>query len=303
MGNADEYRAEFDAQVAFSNGGTLQVRRFRVDVPGRDVSDAEVATIFVSSLGLLMTERVEVSGLRVIPEAHKGTRGGPSATDAGATTRLVELSHVIKPGMTTFPGLPGPVVEAHVSHEASRGKYAPGVEFAIDRVTMVGNTGTYMDTPYHRYADRHDLTGVSLSTVAGVPVVVVRTIGSGARGVDVGSLAPFDVHGRAVLLHTGGDKNFGTPAYAENAPFLTEAGARWLVDHGAAGVGIDAVSIDDLADLARPAHSVLLAAGIPLVEHLTGLDQVPPHGAYFTAAPPRIAHVGAFPVRAFAAIP
>jgi kynurenine formamidase len=252
-----------------------------------------------------MTERVEVSGMRVFPEAHKGTRGGPGATDtrASAATRLVELSHVIEPGMTTFPGLPGPVIEAHVSHEASRGRYAPGVEFAIDRVTMVGNTGTYMDTPYHRYADRHDLTGVSLSTVAGLPVVVARTIGSGVRAVDIGTLAPFEVDGRAVLLHTGGDKHFGTPAYVEDAPFLTEAGARWLVDHGAALVGIDAVSIDDLADLARPAHSVLLGAGIPIVEHLTGLDQLPPHGAYFTATPPRISHVGAFPVRAFAAIP
>jgi kynurenine formamidase len=217
--------------------------------------------------------------------------------------RLVELSHVITPGMTTFPGLPGPVMEPHLSHEASRGKYAPGVEFAIDRVTMVGNTGTYMDTPYHRYSDRHDLSGVPLAKIAGLRAVVVRTVGSGTRAVDVETLAPFEVTGRAVLLHTGGDQGFGTPAYVEQAPYLAAAGARWLVDQDVTLVGIDSVSIDDLADLARPTHSILLDAGIPIVEHLTGLDQVPPHGAYFTATPPRIAQVGAFPVRAFAAVP
>jgi kynurenine formamidase len=205
--------------------------------------------------------------------------------------------------MTTYPGLPGPVIEAHLTREASRATYAPGVEFAIDRISMVGNTGTYLDTPFHRYPNGHDLAGLPVANVAGVPAVVVRAIGSGTRAVDVGTLAPFDVDGRAVLLHTGGDTNFGTPSYLEDAPFLTAAGAQWLVEHGAALVGIDSVNIDDVADFARPAHSILLAAGVPVVEHLTGLDQVPPHGAYFTAAPPRIARLGTFPVRAFAVIP
>jgi kynurenine formamidase len=136
--------------------------------------------------------------------------------------------------------------------------------------------------------------------VAGVPAVVVRTVGSAGRGVGVTALAPLQVTGRAVLLHTGGDRGFGTPAYAEEAPFLTEAGARWLVERGATLVGIDSVNIDDLGDLARPAHSILLAAGIPVVEHLTGLGVVPLDGARFTAVPPRIAGFGTFPVRAFA---
>jgi kynurenine formamidase len=217
--------------------------------------------------------------------------------------RLVELSHLIEPGITTVPGLPGPVITPHLTREASRTHYAPGTEFAIDQVTMVGNTGTYLDTPFHRYGHGHDLGDLPLDKVADLPAVVVRTTESGSRAVDIEAVSAFDVAGKAVLLHTGGDRDFGTPAYTESAPFLTAAATEWLVDHDAALVGIDSVNIDDLEDPTRPAHTLLLDADIPVVEHLTGLDQVPEHGARFTAAPPRFAGFGTFPVRAFAAVP
>lgn len=298
-----QLRAVVDARIEFSNGGYIEVAGFRLDVPGADVSEADVAALLVSSLGLLMSEEVDISSLEIVEEAHKGTRGGPSAAESAATGgRLVELSHMIEPGMTTYPGLPGPEITPHLTREDSRARYAEGTEFAIDRITLVGNTGTYLDTPFHRYADGHDLAGLALERVADLPTVVVRTAGSGPRAVDVSTLQPFDVRGRAVLLHTGGDSAFGTPAYAVDAPFLTAAGAQWLVDQGAALVGIDSVNIDDVADGSRPAHTILLAAGVPVVEHLTGLDQLPPHGARFTAAPPLLARFGTFPVRAFAVV-
>jgi kynurenine formamidase len=216
--------------------------------------------------------------------------------------RLVELSHVVTPGMVTYPGLPGPEVEPHLSRESSRAVYAPGTEFQIDRVTMVGNTGTYLDSPFHRYPDGDDLGRMPLSALADLPAVVVRTAGSGVRAVDLKALAGLDVRGAAVLLHTGGDASWGTPGYAEHAPFLTRDGARWLVDNGAMLVGIDAVNIDDLADPSRPAHTILLGAGIPVVEHLTGLARLPSSGARFTAAPPSFSGMGTFPVRAFAVL-
>jgi kynurenine formamidase len=309
-----QYRAVFDAEVAFSNGGGLRVEQFRVDVPSVAVTPEEVAVLFVASLGLLMSDRVDVRDLRVVPEAHKGTRGGPS--DASATAgaeqaarvgwRWVELSHRIADGMTTSPGLPAPEITAHLTRAASRESYAPGTEFAIDRISMVGNTGTYLDSPFHRYAGAADLAQLPLDRLADLPAIVVRTAGSGTRVVDVGALAAHRVAGNAVLLHTGGDEHWGSPRYAEPGPHLTEAAARWLVEHGAVLVGIDAMNIDDTgADGggARPAHSVLLAAGIPIVEHLTGLAQLPPSGARFTAAPPRISGMGTFPVRAYAAVP
>ena len=225
-----------------------------------------------------------------------------SASETKMPRRLIDLSHVIEPGMVTYPGLPVPEITPHMTREGSRGKYAVGTEFAIDRISMVGNTGTYLDTPFHRYPDGHDLAGLPLEKVADLPAVVVRTAGSGSRGVDVAALIPFDVRGKAVLLHTGGDVNFGTPAYTENAPFLTEAGAHWLVENGAVLVGIDSLNIDDTVGSARPAHTILLAAEIPIVEHLTGLEQLPPYGARFTAAPPMFAQFGTFPVRAFAIV-
>ena len=215
---------------------------------------------------------------------------------------FVELSHVIEPGMITYPGLPGPELWPQLTREASRAVYAPGTEFEIAGVTMVGNTGTYLDSPRHRYADGVDLSGVPLSAVADLPAVVVRTAGSGIRAVDVQALSATDVGGAAVLLHTGGDAGWRTPAYTQDAPFLTADGAQWLIDHGAVLVGIDAVNIDDIDDPTRPAHTLLLGAGIPVVEHLTGLGQLPVEGARFTAAPPLFAGLGTCPVRAFAVL-
>lgn len=303
-----QYRAQFDARVTFSNGGGLSAEAFRVDLPGPDPTEQEVAALFVACLGLLMADRVEVRELRVLPEPHQGTRGGPSDASrrpAGEDSpwRHVELNHVITAGMSTYPGLPGPEITPHLTREASRQVYAAGTEFAIDRISMVGNTGTYLDSPYHRYADGADLAGLSLSALVDLPALVVRTTGASTRGVDVGAVAAYDVTGCAVLLHTGGDAAWGTADYTRDAPYLTGAGARWLAEHGARLVGIDAVNIDDTSTGQRPAHTLLLAAGIPVVEHLTGLAQLPATGARFTAAPPRVAGFGTFPVRAYAAVP
>lgn len=303
-----QYRAEFDAAVTFTNGGGLQAKGFRVDVPHSEATEAEIGALFVASLRLLMVDRVELTDVRVFAEPHKGTHGGPSAdlSRPGARARLVELNHVISAGMTTVPGLPVPEIVPHLTREAARTVYAEGTTFEIDRITMVGNTGTYLDSPFHRYADGTDLAGLPLDKVADLPAVLVRTIGSGARGVAVGALAAHDVAGRAVLLHTGGDRGWGSPAYAVDAPYLTRDGAAWLVEHGAALVGIDSINIDDISADSRgerPAHSLLLAAGVPIVEHLTGLAELPPTGATFTAAPPRVAAFGTFPVRAFASVP
>jgi arylformamidase len=299
-----DYRAQFDAEVTFLNGGSLQAQGFRLDVPGPDVSERELAAAFVQQLGLLMTDQVRLSSVRILQEPHKGLRGQPAPAATGPPGPMVELSHVVTGGMTTYPGLPGPEITQHLTREASRAHYAPGTEFEIGRISMVGNTGTYLDSPYHRYPDGADLAGLPLDALADLPAVVVRVTGSASRGIDVGALAAVEVTGCAVLLHTGWDRHFGTPAYRDRSPYLTAEGARWLADRGARLVGIDAINIDDPVEGGeRPAHSTLLAAGIPIVEHLTGLEQLPPAGARFTAVPPPIAGFSAFPVRAFAVVP
>ncbi len=282
---SDQYRAEFDANVVFSNGGGLQAQAFRVDVAGSDATADQIASLFIASLSLLMVERVELTNLRVFAEPHKGTHRGPSdfaaMIDATPSERTwMELSHVIVDGMITYPGLPAPEVTAHLTREASRSLYAAGTEFEIDRISMIGNTGTYLDSPYHRYKNGADLAALPLSSLADLPAVVIHAAGNISRAVDVGMLAAHRVAGKAVLLHTGGDRHWGTPAYADAAPYLTEAGARWLVEQGATLVGIDSLNIDDTTSGGhRPAHSVLLAAGISIVEHLTGLGQLPVTGA------------------------
>ena len=299
-----EYRAVFDAEVTFLNGGSLQTQEFRLDLPAADVTDEQLAELFIGHLGLLMVERVRILRSQVVAEAHKGTRGVPAGGTPRSTARLVELNHVIAAGMTTYPGLPGPEITPHLTREASRSHYAPGVEFGIDRISMVGNTGTYVDSPYHRYADGADLAGLPLTAVADLPAVVVRLVDSAERGIGPQALAALDVAGAAVLLHTGWDRHWGTEAYGDPAPYLSEPAAKLLVERGARLVGIDSVNIDDThSGGQRPAHSILLHAGIPVLEHLTGLTDLPATGARLHAAPPRVRDFGTFPVRAYAVVP
>jgi kynurenine formamidase len=213
---------------------------------------------------------------------------------------FLDLSHTIEHGMTTHPGLPGPLICDFLSREASRGRYAPGVEFQIGKIEMVANTGTYVDSPFHRYADGRDLSALPLESLAGLEAVLVEGARSGPVGRD--AFSGRDVRGKAVLVRTGWDAHWGTPAYLANNPFLTAEAAAYLVAHGAALVGIDSVNIDDLGDLARPVHSALLGAEIPIVEHLCGLGQLPAEGFRFTAVPPKVAGFGTWPVRAFATL-
>ena len=213
---------------------------------------------------------------------------------------FLDLSHTIEHGMTTHPGLPGPLICDYLSREASRGRYAPGVEFHIGKIEMVANTGTYVDSPFHRYADGKDLAALPLESLAGLDAIVIEADRSGAVGRD--RFTGRDVRGKAVLVRTGWDVHWGTPAYLANNPFLTAEAARYLAEQGAALVGIDSVNIDDLRDLVRPVHSTLLGAEIPIVEHLRGLGQLPPHGFTFTAVPPKVAGFGTWPVRAFATL-
>ncbi|GGI44392.1 kynurenine formamidase [Agromyces flavus] len=307
-----EYRARFDAEIEFVNGGGLRAEAFRLDIPSADLTEAQIGELLVRHLGLAMVGRVELANLEIVEEPHKGSRGvsdsavGAAAASGPISTRgeLVDLSHTVRAGLVTYPGIPAPTITPHLTREASREHYAPGTEFAIDLITMAGNTGTYLDSPYHRYADGGDLASLDLSTLVGVPAEVFRFTDAATRGIPAAAFLDRDLAGTAVLLHTGWSRHFGTPAYAHGSPFLTDEGAQHLVDAGVAIVGIDALNIDDTeSGGTRPAHSLLLAAGIHVVEHLTGLDRVPVRGARFTAVPPKVEGFGTFPVRAFAELP
>lgn len=301
-----EYRAHVDFDISFVNGGGLSGTGFRLDLPSADLEEPEIAVLLVRHLGLALVDDVQLRGLRIVEEPHRGSRG----LDIGAPgdgTRIVDLSHRIHAGLVTYPGLPAPVITPHLSREDSRATYAAGTEFAMDIITMIGNTGTYLDSPFHRYADGPDLAGLDLSTLVGLRAEVFHLadgLTADRRGIRRATLVDRDVRGAAVLLHTGWDRRFGTPEYGVGAPFLTGEAAQWLIDAGAVLVGIDSVNIDDTESGGeRPAHSLLLSAGVHIVEHLTNLAQLPPRGARFTAAPPAVEDFGTFPVRAFAEVP
>ncbi len=217
------------------------------------------------------------------------------------TRRVIDLSHTIAVGKVTYPGLPAPTISSYLSREDSPTRFTPGSEFTLDVITMIGNTGTYIDSPFHCFSGGADLAGLELESLVGLPAEVIHMPRASRRGIQADAFGDRNLDGAAVLLHTGWDRHFGTPEYATGAPFLTEEGARFLVDAGAALVGIDSLNIDDKdSGGSRPAHSLLLGAGIHIVEHLTNLGDLPARGARFTAVPPKIADFGTFPVRAFA---
>jgi kynurenine formamidase len=298
-----QHRAHFDAEVEFANGGSLSASSFRVDLPTPDVDEVAIGELFVRHLGLALVASVTIRNLKVVEERHKGSRG-VETTDDARSGELVELSHVISEGLVTYPGLPAPVFAPHLTREDSRAKYAPGTEFALDLITMIGNTGTYLDSPYHRFEGGTDLAGLPLESLVDLRAEVFHLEDATDRGIPASVFFDRDVRGKAVLLHTGWDRHFGKPEYAKGAPFLTPGGVDYLVREGVILVGIDSLNIDDTESGGeRPAHSRLLAAGIHVVEHLTNLGFLPPVGARFTATPPLVRRFGTFPVRAFARLP
>jgi kynurenine formamidase len=233
----------------------------------------------------------------------------PPATSGPANRRVVDLSHTITDGMITYPGIPGPVIGHHLTFDESAAHYAVGTEFSIGTISMAANTGTYLDTPAHRYRDGDDLSELSLDRMVDLDGVVVRARirpSAGGRAITesdlLGALDRIEPAGRAVLIDTGHSERWGTPDYFVDHPYLTDGAVEFLVSAGPALVGIDSLNIDSTHTGRRPAHSWLLAARIPVVEHLTGLDQLPDAGFRFTAAPPAVRGMGTFPVRAFAVI-
>jgi kynurenine formamidase len=217
-------------------------------------------------------------------------------------SRIVDLSHAIEHGMTTYPGLPGPEICDFWKREETAERYDDGSTFQIGRIDMVANTGTYLDSPFHRYADGIDLAGLPLASLADLPGIVVRR--PWENGIEVGAAAfeGREVAGKAVLVHTGWDRHWRTDRYGVEHPFLTAAAADWLAENGAALVGIDSCNIDNMHTRARPVHTRLLGADIPICEHMTNLGSLPDDGFAFSAVPPRMRGMGSFPVRAYAVL-
>ncbi len=217
----------------------------------------------------------------------------------GREYELIDVSHTIEEGLVTYRGLPAPVICDYLGREASRQHYAEGTEFHIGKIEMVANTGTYLDSPFHRYAEGKDLSELSLASLADLDGVVVRIRGGTGRGIGRNAFGNLPLQGKAVLIHTGWDVYWRTERYFEGHPFLRRDAAQFLADAGAALVGIDSLNIDDTADGLRPAHTILLGAGIPIVEHLCDLDRLPDWGFKFHAVPVKVRGLGSFPIRAF----
>jgi len=216
---------------------------------------------------------------------------------------LIDLSHEIRENMITYRGLPAPLICDFMSREESRARYAHGTEFQIGKIEMVGNTGTYLDSPFHRFADGKDLSQLPLESLVNLDCVVVDARLRTSRAIDRSHFSSLDVKGKAVLVLTGWDAHWCTDEYFEGHPHLTEDAAQWLVNNGVVLVGIDSLNIDCIDDGTRPVHTTLLGADVRIVEHMCNLGQLPAAGFRFFAAPVKVVGFGTFPVRAFAMVP
>lgn len=214
---------------------------------------------------------------------------------------LIDVSHTVEHGLVTYKGLPAPIICDYLSREKSRELYSPGTEFHIGKIEMVANTGTYLDSPFHRYADGKDLSQLRLDQLADLSAIKISV--AGVQAIDASYFpAKNNLKGKAVLVETGWSRHWNTPQYFEGHPFLTADAAQFLADAGAVLVGIDSLNIDDIQDLSRPVHSILLGNEMPIVEHLADLSPVPEKDFKFFAVPVKVKGFGTFPVRAFAAL-
>ncbi len=216
--------------------------------------------------------------------------------------KLIDLSHEIEDGMITYKGLPAPVICDYWSHEESRQFYEEGTEFQIGKIEMVSNTGTYLDSPFHRFRDGKDLSELGLEHLASLDGVLIDATQAQGLAIDQSFFFDVDLKGKAVLVFTNWSQYWRTEQYFENHPFLTKDAAEYLLKQEVALVGIDAYNIDNMKGKSRPVHTILLGAEIPIVEHLCNLHRLKEKSFKFTATPPKLKGIGAFPVRAFAEI-
>jgi len=296
-----EYRVCFDFEADFTNGGGIQGQGFRLDIQGDEISDSDLAAYIVRDLRLLMVGELRILNKSIVEERHKRTLS-PDRPALGQDAVHVDLSHVMANGSVTYKGLPALPVCDHLSHVQPRESCEDETRFRIGRTETVVKPGTCLDTPYHRFPGGDDLEALKLSDVSDLPGLVVRLRGHVNRAVDWAAFAAMDIAGKAVLVETGWSDHWGTERYLDDHPFLTADAARYLRDGGAALVGIDSLNIDDIRGGSCPVRTILLAAGIPIVEHLCNLSGLPNTEFRFSAVPPKIRRMGTFPVRAHATI-
>jgi arylformamidase len=289
-------RVKFDFEIYFTNGGSIKGEDFRLDISGDTISDKELADYIITDMRLLMAGETKILNKEIFEEKHKRKPVNNNAE----TKLLIDLSHTIENGLVTYKGLPAPVICDYLSRENSRKFYEEGTEFQIGKIEMVTNTGTYLDSPFHRFENGKDLSETGLECFTDLEGVVIRVPFTDTLAITEEHLKNYEVRNRAVLIHTGWDTNWNTEKYYENHPYLTEEAAVYLKNCAVKLAGIDSHNIDDTAGKSRPVHTTLLGAEILIVEHLCNLFLLPGDGFTFSAIPPKFKGVGTFPVRAMA---
>ena len=289
-------RVKFDFEVYFTNGGSLKGQDFRLDITGNDITDKELAEYIIADMRLLMVGETKILNKEIITEQHKRA----AAVIKGEQQVLVDLSHTIENGLITYKGLPAPIICDYLSREDSQYLYEEGTSFQIGKIEMVTNTGTYIDCPFHRFADGKDLSQMALERFTDLEAVMIKIPYRQTQEITESHFKNHNLAQQAVLINTGWAERWNTEDYYTGHPYLTKGAAEYLQQCGVNLVGIDSHNIDNTKGKARPVHTTLLGAEILIVEHLCNLDVLPVKGFTFSSIPPKFKGVGTFPVRAMA---
>jgi arylformamidase len=291
----NDKRVIFDFEIAFTNGGGIQGQDFRLDVDSETIDDKALTDYIIEDMQLLMVGEVKILNKYYIEEKHKC-----KPISASSDEQLIDLSHTVFDGLVTYKGLPAPIICDYLSRERSKEFYEAGTEFQIGKIEMVTNTGTYLDSPFHRFEHGKDLSQIALEQCAELDAITINAKDTTAIGKEyfVGK----EIRNKAVLVYTNWARNWNTTDYFEGHPYLTEDAAIYLKECGVKLVGIDSHNIDNTTGKTRPVHTTLLGAEILIVEHLCNLGALPESGYLFSAVPPKIEGAGTFPVRAFASL-
>jgi arylformamidase len=289
----NDKRVVFDFNISFTNGGGIQGQDFRLDIAGDTITDKELADYIIDDMQLLMVGKVDILNKYYIEEKHKRKPVNELPDD-----KYIDLSHTIFDGVVTYKGLPAPIICDYLSREQSRVNYEPGTEFQIGKIEMVTNTGTYIDSPFHRFEDGKDLSEIELEQFADLEAITINA--ENATAIDKSYFIAKEIRNKAVLVYTGWAKHWNTPQYFEEHPYLTADAAEYLKDCHVKLVAIDSHNIDDTSGKSRPVHTILLGAEILIAEHLCNMDKLPESGYRFNAVPPKVKGAGTFPVRAYA---
>ncbi|MDF2672312.1 MAG: cyclase family protein [Clostridiales bacterium] len=207
--------------------------------------------------------------------------------------KITDLTHVINEDMPVFPGTEPPILAKANTLERDG--------FRETKITMYSHTGTHIDAPAHMMSNGLYLDDFDIEHFIG-NATILDFSNEDIKFIDVDSLKPYEEKIKKVdfvIIKTGWSKYWGNKKYYEDFPSLTEEAAMWLTGFNLKGIGIDAISIDNMKTTTFDVHKTLMPKNIIIIENLVNLDAISNEYFILSIMPLKNKNADGSPVRAF----